>query len=193
MLKKLLTKIYFGFLMIVLILGSWGAVFERKMKMDNGPKSESWPTVQGKILRSEISRKKGSCDIRSSNSCGETFYEPFISYTYNVNGKTYESDRISFKNEIKGEKDPVAKKVFMYAVGNIGPVYYNPENPRMAILEKGWDEKEASELFILVPFAFLMSFCSLFILGRLVYGEEFPNKLKQLKEKIKSMKVKKLG
>ncbi len=88
-----------------------------------------WRETEGEIIQSEIKKDE---KIVSYN-----YYYPVIKYRYTVNGKEYTSDRIfltklaSDYNTVKGivEKYPLNKKV---------KVYYNPFNPKEAVLKRNF-------------------------------------------------------
>jgi hypothetical protein len=55
-------------------------------------------------------------------------------YAYQVEGQSYQSQRIYFGGEVGGSAmTGVIKK---YPVGAQVPVYYNPQNPAEAVLER---------------------------------------------------------
>jgi Protein of unknown function (DUF3592) len=69
-----------------------------------------------------------------------------IRYRYNVNGVTYESDRIAVIRPIRvfsssGQANNLVYEDNLhlkYRVGRTVPVYYNPQNPSFALLERGY-------------------------------------------------------
>jgi hypothetical protein len=90
-------------------------------------RSRSWPTVTGVITESYVSTSRRS---RSSER-SETAH---IRYRYAVNGKTYDSDTISYA---KGFFDGASTQVSHYPQGSTVPVYYDPRDPASAVLDPG--------------------------------------------------------
>jgi Protein of unknown function (DUF3592) len=93
----------------------------------------NWQGVQGRILASEIERRRSS----SGNGGTSISYYPVVIYEYEVGGRRYQGRRLSFGTEIGwgGFTNQAQKKVAQYPPGSIVPVYYNPENPNDAVLE----------------------------------------------------------
>uniref|UniRef100_A0A6C0LRP4 DUF3592 domain-containing protein n=1 Tax=viral metagenome TaxID=1070528 RepID=A0A6C0LRP4_9ZZZZ len=90
----------------------------------------SWPRIDAVILSS----KSLSIDHSTSRL---NFESPYITYEYNVNGKTYQSDRFGpFENtlyEIHDLKNISSK----FSPGTVVSAYYNPKNPAESYLHKG--------------------------------------------------------
>lgn len=114
--------------------------------------SESWPSAQGKILKSEASAIK-------------TTTTWWVEYSYEVEGKSYHGTRGAFfqlvdyeivhlAEKLKGNRffsweniknSPLSQQVTFahapYKVGDTVPVYYNPHNPKQAVLITGRGSK----------------------------------------------------
>lgn len=89
-------------------------------------KSKDWPTAIGQILASTISYRRRSGGGRAPY--------PLVMYLYQVEGRQYQSQRIYFGGEVGGSAmTGILKK---YPVGAEVPVYYNPQNPADAVLER---------------------------------------------------------
>lgn len=88
----------------------------------------AWSTTMGKIVSSELERRK------SADNVGSTLY-PVIEYSYKVNNKTYQSNVIMAGGyDVGGSGAP--KVIEKYPAGSQVIVYYNPQNPQEAVLEK---------------------------------------------------------
>ena len=87
-------------------------------------------------------RTKGeilSSSVRESDSRGRnTFYEPAISYKYEVNGTTYVSSKFSVSGAPSRLKQEAAQLAGRYKPGDIELVYFAPTNPEFALLEKAF-------------------------------------------------------
>lgn len=117
--------------------------------------SLSWTATQGQILDSEARFYKrqqcssgttggpgsgGSLRPSSSRSCRTiTGYESVLAYTYTVDGRTYTGDRYSVRLRQKDarERAEVAEFLRPFPEGKRVQVFYNPENPRDAVLRQG--------------------------------------------------------
>jgi hypothetical protein len=91
--------------------------------------SKSWPTTSGTITKSEVD---------SWMKDGESRYGAVIKYTYQVEGKQYDSYKIgvsasSSNNNMSAAKDLVQE----YPVGKTVDVFYDPEVPDSAALKPG--------------------------------------------------------
>jgi Protein of unknown function (DUF3592) len=114
--------------MITLLIGAIGVVLlVAGFLLARSPgKSNHWPTTTGQILASTI-------NYRRRSGGGHSPY-PLVMYVYQVEGKQYQSQRIYFGGQIGGSAmTGVVKK---YPVGTQVPVYYNPQNPVDAVLER---------------------------------------------------------
>jgi len=86
-------------------------------------KAASWPAADGVIIKSELEDSDGESSVR-------------ITYRYTVNGRNFESSQFSFTavaNDLPAKKSRVAK----YPVGQRAQVYYDPQKPTAAVLERG--------------------------------------------------------
>ena len=107
-----------GFLMT---LGAWS-------KLDDGKKSVNWPTVEGRVVFSTL-KEHGNSRKR---------YSPDVTYEYQVDGRKFQSQRISFE-AIKKSKDKRQVTAFIakYPKDGTVQVYYDPEDPGNCTLVAG--------------------------------------------------------
>ena len=97
--------------------------------------SRNWPRTQGTITYSGVLKSTH----RDSNHRTQTTYIPKVSYRYQVKGRKYTGDRIEFGVGESGGSMKSAQKVKdRYPSGKKVPVYYNPQDPKYAILEAGF-------------------------------------------------------
>ncbi len=94
--------------------------------------SEGWPASQGIVVASWI-RESHSTDDDGSTS---TSYYPEVNYTYSVMGTEYQSDKITFGLKTGGSRGKALKVIAKYVEGNPVTVYYDPDNPQLAVLER---------------------------------------------------------
>lgn len=100
------------------------------VKMREVRVASKWPQTIGEIVESAIeAREKSNMDGATT-----TANYPSIVYKYEVQGKEYIGKRISV-----GEQAPdfeLQATIAKYPVGRTVPVYYNPGNPKDAVLER---------------------------------------------------------
>ena len=94
----------------------------RKMKQ-----AENWQSTVGTVTLSTI-------DVRKSSDRISIQY-PVVHYSYQVLGREYEANRIMPGPEVGGSG--AQKIVDLYPVGAQVAVFYNPQNPYEAVLERG--------------------------------------------------------
>lgn len=114
---------------LFLVVGYVVAFMFGKPILDNARASRDWPQVTGTITKSEVhrSRKKGS-----------TMYSAEVVYDYTVEGKKLEGDTVWFGGNYRTSSDRGARDVVSrYPVGKQVPVFYNPQDPTLAVLESG--------------------------------------------------------
>lgn len=118
----LLFLVVFGGVGIGLGIWGWGV-------LTNARTSEAWPTVEGRVVRSEVDH--------STDSEGGDSYLPQIDYTYTLDGMQYENDRVRFGENSYSFRRQAEAEVERYPVGRRVDVYYEPGNPENSVLEPG--------------------------------------------------------
>jgi hypothetical protein len=86
----------------------------------------SWPSTMGTVTLSRI-------QMRSSGEGGTTAY-PLVQYAYQVMGQPYEGGKVMPGPDVGGSG--AHKVVARYPAGAQVMVYYNPEKPSEALLER---------------------------------------------------------
>lgn len=119
----------------LIILGSLGGsallvnffLYRSIVRAQNREKAVTqWPSVTGTVVKSEVKVRKTSEDY--------TEY-PDITYTYEVMGKAYRCKQILPGGEIGGMD--VQSTLKRYPMDAQVTVYYDPHNPKDAVLEQG--------------------------------------------------------
>ena len=87
--------------------------------------ASQWPSVNGTVLSARLV-SHGSIRYRADF--------PEVSYSYEVDGKTYKSKHISAGGEVGGVT--ASGVLARYPVGSQVTVYYDPKKPKNAVLEK---------------------------------------------------------
>ena len=106
-----------------------------------GYESQSWPTVEGRVLSSEIEVSKSTTRDRATGRDRlTTSYHGRVCYEYVVSGQTFASDCISYKTR-GGSPEQAYMVIAAYPVGSTVTVHYNPAKPAESVLETGvvWD------------------------------------------------------
>ncbi|NOH04827.1 MAG: DUF3592 domain-containing protein [Chloroflexi bacterium] len=94
-----------------------------------GKRSTRWPTTAGAI---------DSTSVQNLMSAGDITYRLKIGYRYTVNGVQYHSKRLEFGIQPDfWRKEEAAEAVSKYPIGSSVTVYYNPDNPKVAVLTTG--------------------------------------------------------
>lgn len=84
-----------------------------------------WPSTMGTVISSGIDRR--------SSSDGYTDY-PSVQYSYQVDGRPYQGTKIAPGMEVGGTG--AGKVVARYPAGAQVMVFYNPQNPSDAVIER---------------------------------------------------------
>lgn len=92
--------------------------------------ARDWPSTRGEIIESCVARTRLPVDE------GEPDCQPSITYRYTVNGREYTSDKVSIKGFEWVSKDAASATLGFYRVGKEVTVYYNPEYPSQALLNR---------------------------------------------------------
>ena len=129
-------------------------------KLKQARASVEWPTVPGRIVKSEV-------DSHTDDE-GQTSYSSDIEYVYTVEGIEYQSDVVV----LGGHEYNVHRTVGRYPVGLAVEVSYDPGKPRRAVLEPGVESRASQTLgFIMLAGSLVMATLINFLL-RLAMNEE---------------------
>ena len=119
----LILALLFGAAAIGLLL--WSLRGQRKAQA-----SLRWPATTGTVLKS---------DVQSDNTASDTsiIYYPVVEYAYKVNGQSYQGSRIRF-GPVTGRSapGPSQETVAKYPAGAHVAVYFDPDRPDEAVLER---------------------------------------------------------
>ena len=119
----LLTVVIIGFVLLILNAVFLVVIYFMRRKM---AAVSQWPSVMGTVMMSQI-------EWRSSSESGSTAY-PVVQYSYQVNGQAYQGYKLAPGPEVGGTG--ANKVVARYPAGAQVMVFYNPQNPSEAVLEK---------------------------------------------------------
>jgi hypothetical protein len=116
---------------ILAILGA-ALLFSTYQSQWEAKQSLSWPSIQGVISKNRI-REYTNDDTNSIS------YEPIVTYSFIVGDKTYTSNHISSNapwGYAFGTMADAEQFIRQYPIGKQLKVYYNPDNPRRALLDR---------------------------------------------------------
>ncbi len=100
-------------------------------KMGEVRRASRWPSAQGRIVRSGMR----TVNMKQDDGVPGHGNMPDVEYAFSVAGVEYHGKRIGI-GEIRPNSPEVEAALERYQVGRTGPVYYNPENPEEAVLER---------------------------------------------------------
>ena len=129
--------------------------------LQNAKASVKWPTAKGIITVSKVVKSESTTGT-GTNKRRTVSYHAKIHFKYSVNGKSYTSNNVTFGQSTKA----AGKIVNHYPTGKKVSVFYNPENPKVAVLEPGIST--ASYLFL--GFGILFALIGLIFLIRFARG-----------------------
>ena len=112
-----------SFVLLILNVVFLGIIYFMRRKM---AAVSQWPSTMGTVMASSI-------EWRSSSDSGSTAY-PVVQYSYQVNGQAYQSSKLAPGPEMGGTG--AQKVVARYPSGAQVLVFYNPQNPSEAVLER---------------------------------------------------------
>ena len=115
-----------GIIVFVLLLLNavfLGVIFFMRRRMAT---VSQWPSTMGTVSASYL-------ESRHSSEGGRTNY-PVVQYSYQVGGQSYQSSKLAPGPEVGGTG--AGKVVARYPAGVQVMVFYNPQNPAEAVLER---------------------------------------------------------
>jgi hypothetical protein len=121
--ENILGTVIIGFVLIILNVVFLGIIFFMRRRM---AVVSQWPSTMGTVLMSTIER-------RSSGEGGYSDY-PVVQYSYQVNGQAYQSYKLAPGPELGGSG--ARKVVAKYPAGAQVMVFYDPQKPSDAVLER---------------------------------------------------------
>jgi hypothetical protein len=121
--ELLLTVGIIGFVLLILNIVFLAIIFFMRRKM---AQVSQWPSVMGTVITSGIEQ-------RHSSEGGYTDY-PVVQYSYQISGQAYQGYKLAPGPEMGGSG--ARKVVARYPSGAQVMVFYNPQNPSDAVLEK---------------------------------------------------------
>jgi hypothetical protein len=120
--------------------------------------TELWPVTEGMVLESTVA---------SSNDHGRQIFRPEIHYRYEIGGERFEGHRIQWDLPAGFRKYTRARTLLDgYRAGTRVAVYYDPQRPGIAVLQRGHGAARGS-LMLVAPTAALYA---IFTVGTFIGG-----------------------
>jgi hypothetical protein len=116
-----IASILFFAISIILIYNNW-----YEIKLNYFGDINSFLKIEGTIQ---------DAGIALSNRKTSIYYYPCVTYSYNVNNVQYKSERISFEGVRFNENGLAKSYMRRFPIGGKVQVYYDPENPRISVLD----------------------------------------------------------
>jgi len=91
-----------------------------------------WPSVEGDITKSTVNSKWTT----DSQGHAVMHHRPIVTYSYAVNGQAFTGKRIAFFSKPIDTAAQAQTICDRFPAGAKVPVYYNPANPKDAVLER---------------------------------------------------------
>ncbi|MEQ8288296.1 MAG: DUF3592 domain-containing protein [Gammaproteobacteria bacterium] len=144
-----------------MLLGVCGIGYALLVIRRKASRVEEWPGVQGKIVLSEVKTCVSKQGGFSDNVSKFKNFEASVKYTYEVDGRRFVGSEINPGGQLATYMSERAQsKAATYHKGAEVLVFYNPDNPQEAYLEKNEETSllviGASSVFIVVGLMFLI-------------------------------------
>jgi len=118
----IIALVSIGCVLVILNAVFLGVIFFMRRRMDV---VSQWPSTMGAVMMSTVERR--------STSDGYTDY-PVVQYSYQIGGQSYQSYKLAPGPEVGGTG--AGKVVARYPAGAQVMVFYNPQKPSDAVLER---------------------------------------------------------
>jgi hypothetical protein len=117
--------IFFGLLWVA------GFAWAHLRAVGKAKAAETWPTATGRVLACDIVEEES----RDREGGTTTWYNPVVSYAYDVGGRELRSTRLRFGNYRSASRKKAEACLTGYQAGGSAIVRYNPEKPEECVLE----------------------------------------------------------
>lgn len=125
------------FLAILFIAIGIGLIILHRRQKRKAEESASWLETIGIVNESKVQQGTNVMMSNDEDNDGTPVFIPEISFTYQVAGLDYTSNRLTFGGKKSFSKRDNAEKVTaLYPVGSQLPVYYDPKNPKEAVVDR---------------------------------------------------------
>jgi len=91
-------------------------------------RSRGWLETDGRVVSSTVHEFAGKVG---------TTYRPMVIYSYAVGAVRFMSSRVAFHAVNSADREDAARAAARYPAGATVPVFYDPQDPEQAVLERG--------------------------------------------------------
>lgn len=154
-----------GMMIVGLMTGYTGLeALEIQDRLQYATASSSWPTAPGVVLASEIRDthiRRGKREVDA--------YRAYVRYSYVVDGKTLEGDKLHFAYEPDTRRELADALTQRYRVGTSVAVLHHPHRPWISTLEPGHAAGLGKQRDDRIVLLFLLPLTLLIIAGMLAF------------------------
>lgn len=93
-----------------------------------------WPATRGRIISSRVIEEESAS--AGEHDTSSIIYRPEVHFEYAVGGREYASSRVQWVPRAASWRGLAEGVVARYAAGREATVYYDPTDPRRAVLER---------------------------------------------------------
>lgn len=131
-----------AFTVAVVLLGTAAYLFQGQLSNESAAReSHDWPSVTGLVTASEVLDAPAQSGGLLQNIRD---FRPRVSYRYTVQGREYESVRITFSDQKSSSYQRTKDFVDLYPLNGDAEVFYDPSDPAQSVLIQGGEPKSAS-------------------------------------------------
>ena len=125
--------------------------------------SMAWPSTTGQISTASVRQNSSTDEDGHVNFT----YSPIVEYDFSVNGQAFKGRRINYGITASTTREAAQKEVDRFPIGRQVTVFYNPEKPGEAVLEK---KVVTSKVGLILGSVFMaLTFCTCCISMVMVY------------------------
>lgn len=129
----------------------------RKAKIAQG-----WSVAVGRVLMTQIVPRTST----TGSGGRSTAYYPVVMYQYQVDGVSYQGDRVSFGMAMGSGSPRMAQKwIEKYQAGDQVDVYYNPAKPEESVLEPRTSGSNRVLWFVVILILAILAFTTFISAG----------------------------
>ena len=153
--NAMVFAIVFGVFAFVFFILGVSLVLINFFARKKAQESAGWPATSGEVIHSGV-RRESSVDTDGDTSYS---YYPDIQYRFQVGGQVYTGDKISFGMRTGyGRSSKAQEKANQYPAGTRVHVYYNPQKPTEAVLDRA--AKNSTVVLVVGGVFLLMGLCA---------------------------------
>jgi hypothetical protein len=138
-------------LFFLFLLGGGTLTFQGLLDLHRALAVRSWPSVEGTVVSSVV---------ESHHQRGKTYFLARVTYSYTIDRNVYGGTSISSADPFRLPKDELIgggrlgwkmradaqRTADRYPVGELVPVFYDPESPRTSVLDPTVPARTVSEI-----------------------------------------------